>query len=678
MKSNKRRRTFLALSASALALAMALPASAQDAAPPAPSTAASDAVLSFGPEFFADYRPNTAQDMVMRIPGFSPSDGSNVRGFEGSVGNVLIGGARPASKNEGALSILARTPAAQVERIDLIRGGAPGIDMQGHPVVVNVILRGGVSREQALQIGVIPWEHGRVMWNGRYDFTVRDGERQYGFQVARTLSMSDSIGYGTLVRRAPDGTVLRSDRVEEDVWGDGWQLRGNWAGPALGGRIDLTGSAWAGNFYVEEIISGALGERVFETRDDSRNYNAAMRYERTLREGVRFEGRLMAQRGEFEGVNSGRVPGTEQLFLYDGTSGETIAQGSLRFERSPTLSYQFGGEIGQTFRETDQSFTLNGVPVPLPSASVRVEELRGEVFGRTTWRPTSQLSVEAGLRLENSTISQSGDATSERDFFYAKPRVQLTWTPAPGNQFRFRVERELGQLNFSDFAASVALSNDDVFGGNIDLVPQKRWIYEGVWERRFWDEGAFTLTLRHDQISDVIDRIPLPGGLSARGNIGDGTQTRLNANLTLPLERLGIDGARLQLNTSFQNSSVTDPTTGESRRISGVQHFRHSVSFTQELPRWNTNWGVEYLPPFGETIFDPDQTTRVEINNYLVLFAEYKPRPDLSLRAQVNIWNDFVVEREVYADRVTRAVSYVERREVDPHTHFQLRLRKTF
>ncbi len=62
--------------------------------------------------------------------------------------------------------------------------------------------------------------------------------------------------------------------------------------------------------------------------------------------------------------------------------------------------------------------------IPLPSASVKVEELRGEVFGQTTWRPSPELTLEAGLRVEVSEISQSGDSNLTETFVYPKPRLQ--------------------------------------------------------------------------------------------------------------------------------------------------------------------------------------------------------------------------------------------------------------
>jgi outer membrane cobalamin receptor len=116
------------------ALAQTAPAPSPSSSPVANAPqvdASQQGVLVFTPDFFADQRPNTALDMVNRLPGFSVQDGDGSRGFEGAVGNILINGSRPASKNDTGSSVLSRTLVPQVERIELIRGGAPGIDMQG-------------------------------------------------------------------------------------------------------------------------------------------------------------------------------------------------------------------------------------------------------------------------------------------------------------------------------------------------------------------------------------------------------------------------------------------------------------------------------------------------------------------------------------------------------------------
>ena len=45
-------------------------------------------------EFFAQYQPQNALEMVKHLPGFVFDEGSSSRGFGGNAGNVLIDGQR--------------------------------------------------------------------------------------------------------------------------------------------------------------------------------------------------------------------------------------------------------------------------------------------------------------------------------------------------------------------------------------------------------------------------------------------------------------------------------------------------------------------------------------------------------------------------------------------------------
>ena len=90
---------------------------AQAAAASTPEAAQQQAVLSYRPDFFAAFQPANASEMIDRVPGFILDDGADVRGYEGSAGNVLIDGERPATKSEDLEQVLRRIPASRVERI---------------------------------------------------------------------------------------------------------------------------------------------------------------------------------------------------------------------------------------------------------------------------------------------------------------------------------------------------------------------------------------------------------------------------------------------------------------------------------------------------------------------------------------------------------------------------------
>ncbi len=123
--------------------------------------------------FFTQYQPQSAMDMVARIPGFSFNHGSNARGFGGNSGNVLIDGARPTAKSGGLEGALKRISAAQVKMIEIIRGGAG--EAAGHSVVANVI------RDKNITTG---------SWASKFRIAP-DGKVMPNIEAAVTTNMND-------------------------------------------------------------------------------------------------------------------------------------------------------------------------------------------------------------------------------------------------------------------------------------------------------------------------------------------------------------------------------------------------------------------------------------------------------------------------------------------------------
>lgn len=678
-------KTMLLASAAAILLASA--AQAADLTPEqvaAQAEATQRGVLVFRPDFFAAQRPNTALEMVQRVPGFSVQDGTGARGFEGAVGNILINGARPASKNDTGSNVLSRTQANRVERIELIRGGAPGVDMQGYSVVVNVILKKGANRQSILTWNTSQFDGGRDLYGGSYQFTATNGDKSWGVTLSDGIGSSDSNGPGTNIRRDATGQVIRDEKFLNDSWGGGRSIRGNYSAPLGGGKIEATARLGVNDWNQWQTLTSPTAERRSNYADESRSGELGLTYTRPLATNWALETRAIHSFESFESASTSDetlngVKAAQQRFTADGDSGESIFRAQLRHDWSKAITVETGAEAAYNMLDVKQAYSVGGAAVPLPSASVKVEELRGEAFSKATWRVNPRLTLEGSLRLETSTIKQSGDAQNEKSFFYAKPRFLATWTPVANNQLRFRFERELGQLDFEDFAASSDLEEGNVYGGNVELKPEQRWIAEIGYERRFWGEGIVAITYRHDEIIGVIDRLPLPGGLSAVGNIGDATLDRLSLNIVVPTDKLGIKGGRFTFKNDWNATHVKDPTTGLDRPISRVRPTQANIGFQQDLTKYKTQWGINWLPLLGQGTYDVDQTSVWRGAQYYELFAEYKPTPTLAIRAQLNLWDDFSIRRTVFANRgPSRAVAFVEDRAIDPRTFMSFRVRKTF
>ncbi|MDO9478888.1 MAG: TonB-dependent receptor [Pseudohongiella sp.] len=638
----------------------------------------SETVLMYQPDFFASSNPATAQDMVSRIPGFSISNGDDVRGFAGAGGNVLINGARPASKSDSVTSVLGRTPAGRVAHIELIRGATPGIDMQGHSVVANVVLNEDVSRQHTVVAQGYFFDGGPTLPGGRYEYNATNNGRTTSLMLARVVAMNDSTGSGTLTRTDADGNLLLAERSTNKFEGDGWSGRASWSTPTRAGKLELT-SGFTDYIYEEWLTYQSTSfARHYDVENDVSNADFAARLESQLSSQLSLETRLIHSLEQTRSVNLATLPTAEQLFVSDSDNNESILRSVLGWSVSDTLSVESSVELAYNALDTRQRLTINGGDIALPLSTTKVSELRAEMSSIATWTINDSLKIDAGARLERSTIKQTGGAGAERSFFYPKPRLAATWDIDETQQLRLRLERELGQLNFSDFAASSSLTDDQYFGGNLDLRPQQRLISEAVYEKRFSDRAVVGLTLRHDEISDVIDQIPLEDGLTATGNIGDGTLDRIALNVRLPLDSLGMQGARLTMSAQFDHTRVLDPTQNRERSISGNRPFRGRMGFEQDLQQLNMSWGINYNPYFRDTTYNPDQRRTRELRHNLQLFTEKTFSNGVVLRAEYTHWDDFRAYRDTWSDRSTQALAFREQQRLDPREFVQLRVRKTF
>ncbi|MFL5296933.1 MAG: TonB-dependent receptor plug domain-containing protein [Phenylobacterium sp.] len=636
----------------AAALCLGAASAQAQPAPSPPTPAAAASVIPYPASFFAAMRPDTAYDMVQRVPGFTFDDGSAVRGLAGAAGNVLIDGQRPSSKTDDLVAILRRIPADQVARIDLIRGAQPGIDMQGKAVVANVIRKSGGGFSGAATVGQFTTGDGYTDPQAKLEGTWRGGDSRLDGSLSSFKGHDGSNGNAERRILGPAGQLLDASKTRNAA--PNWQYiaSGSYERPALGGRLRLNATLEDQPYRLDSAddfrVAGRQRERV---RQDVTDAEFGLRYNRDLTASLSLEA-FGLQHLNKTGVDSVFVTATDdQHFSLASTGGESVGRGVLHWRPVSGLTVDAGGEYAFNWVRTRTSFSDNGADIPLPAANVRVQEGRAEGFGTATWRALPTLTVEAGVRVETSTISSSGDVTLSKTLTFPKPRLLVTWSPTAADQVRVRVEREVGQLDFGSFAASASLNGNGIAVGNPDLTPQQDWVVEATYERHFWKDGVVSLTARRLQLTDVIDRAPVfsPSGVfDTPANIGDGTENDLVAALSLPLQRFGIHGGTLRGQGTWRDSQVTDPTTGATRRISGQHAVDVALHFTQDLPAWNLVWGVDYNPPFRERFFRFDEIDTNHQNLSWDVFVDYKPRPDLTLRVQLYNKSYYDVDRDVF------------------------------
>jgi len=651
---------------------------------PAVQPPAATGIASYPASFFASDQPNTAMEMINKLPGFTFDGGSGVRGFEGAAGNVLVDGERPATKSDDLESILRRIPASQVDHIEVIRGGAPGIDMQGKTVLANVVRRKGDSVTGLLAVA------NTFVYDGRQNPAFRmegvrsgNGRKLEGSFIIAGF-YDDGSGDGPRFRYDRDGTPLGRWNVNTE--GDGTQAvaTGAYERPAFGGKLRFNARAFYERFWYDEAAHGVDVADGQTERDDQERHDGELgvTWNRDLGPRTKLEvlGIQQLKHTDLFVKLQDATQDLDGVFTVNRLNGESIGRAVVSFRKSDALTFESGAETAWNWLDSKTAFTNNGESLDLPAADVRVKELRGEAFTKATWIANPKLTAEAGLRGEASRISSEGDVTLEKTLYFIKPRGLLTWSPDPSDQLRVRFEREVGQLNFDDFVAAV--NAGAVSTGNPDLEPEEAWVSEAAYERRFWTGGSAVVTVRHFKISNVIDRAPDPSGqFDAPANIGDGTRDEIALQLTVPMDKVGLKGATLRGQSTWRRSEVTDPTTGEKREISGERPVDWEAHFTQGLPRYRLTWGVDVFGAWRQTYYRFNVVQTTKLRSYIVPYLEWKPRRNLSVRMELqNITSrDMIRYLEVYdGPRSATPLDFREAQALDNGTSFYLRIRKSF
>ena len=652
-------------------------------------------LVEYPASFFSRYRPSTALEMVQQIPGFQIDNGDTSRGFTNTIGNILINDNYPSAKQDRPSSTLSRIPANQVESIEIIRGQIRGIDLQGHAVVANIIL---LENNQA----AIRWEafyeennHGpdRPGVNMSLTDNWRDIEYLAGFRVQREAS--GELGPENVVDSDGILTEIRND--ERDM--TGMRFSGNLnASTQLGQTLTqlntnlfykTNNSLFVSN-RSPQTTSGNFRSNIVDEQEAQKYIEVGFDAERKLNSN--FLGKaillffyqeipLLAKRRVVEIANN---INTLRIAESNPKSMENIAR--FEFEWTGHSDHSVRINLEGTFNSLENSLlqTLDTgtgpVVVDVPGANTRVEEIRGDFLLKDIWT-LGAFELDYGIGAEVSTISQTGDAEEERSLFFLKPGMVLSYSPEQSNQTRVHIFREVSQLNFNDFVSSAIFEDNDLALGNPDLRPETTWKIELDHERRFAMDSVISLTVFHHWISNVEDLLPLTDLFEAPGNIGSGKRWGIEFEGTLPLQWMGLRGAKLDIKARWQDSSVTDPVTGTDRvltasggfagppafKFNSENKFAYNIAYRQDFEEARIAWGIDFSDHAERPRFNVNELEIYHEGELINAFIETTRLFGIKIRFHIRNLLD-------YNETRNRTV-YTGRRELTPVDFMLLRSR---
>ena len=561
----------------------------------------------YTPDYFEQFNPNTAQDMVARLPGFTLQGGEGTeRGFGQASLNILINGRRPSSKSSDASEILRRIPAVTVTRIEIVDGASldiPGLSGQ----VANIIAKSG-SLDGSWRY-TARFEEGTEpqLYEGALNISGKKGLFEYvlGLSVEQFTFTENGPeqyfdGNGTLIEDRIEDGAYQDQEPEIDLNLTLNRLNGDVANLNLAGSLQNTNSG-LNEFFEAVTPQGVSGQSRSNTGEDEYKYEIGGDYSTDL-SLFGHDGRLkliglhnldnsdISSVFEFQALGA---PLQTQRFLRDDVTTEYIARGEYTWKtgggRDWTASLE--GAFNKLDSET-ALFINDGNAIP---DDVQVEEKRVQANVTQSWSLNDRINLQTSLGAEYSEIHVVSETPPARTFFRPKGFISGSYKASPRYTWRAKIERSVGQLNFTTFISTVNLVENLENEGNDNIVPEQKWRAELALERK--DSKGLSGTVRGyiDFVDDPVDRIIIARAangavLDGPGNLDSALVYGANANLTWLLDDFGLDGMRLEGFGSVSDSEIEDPLTGEDRAINSTILWLYSLELRQDVPNSPYAW----------------------------------------------------------------------------------------
>lgn len=605
-------------------------------------------------DYFVQFAPSSALDIVRRVPGFVLEESDEeVRGFSGAAGNLVLNGARPASKSERPSAILARIPARRVLRVEVAPGEAFGSDFAGKSQVINLVMsrEGGVDGNAKVALRRL--HTGKVMPDVEASALIRTGASTFNLSAGTARGGNVEVGFDDL-RRTSDGTRTEYRAKVNDInFRDPfasvtWSLDG---GANRSANLNLRYSPGHFTLAQSNRVTPAIGpERDDRLLQDYRNasYELGGDVTRPLGGGA-IKLVVLGNRRDRDNLDSNynRVIGTTiggfeqfQKARYD----EVLGRLSWSHSKIAGFTAEFGSELAYNrLDNATELFMIDSAGmrsrVDLPIDKAVVDEVRTETYANFGRQVTGALRFDTTLAYETSKLGVSGDTTANRSLSFFKPGVTLDWKGGQGWHIQGSMRREVAQLDFYDFISSAELFNDRVNGGNADLVPQRTWEARLTVERPVLGRGQVKLELGHDWGSMLQDRVITDEGFDAPGNIGSGTRKFAALTFDAPLDNLGLKATRLKLTGTVQDSEVRDPLSGLNRAWSGrYPEWEWEVDLRRDLASWS--YGLNVSDRAWYSFYRTNEVDNMILERaFGRAFVEY--RPDRKTTMRVDVENAF-------------------------------------
>ncbi|RJF85532.1 TonB-dependent receptor plug domain-containing protein [Sphingomonas cavernae] len=635
-------------------------------------------VLSYDLEYFQRFEPVSVGEMLKRVPGVTFTsdvleyDGVQMRGLPPGFTQVLINGRRaPGGEADGAFFV-DRLPAELVERIELVRAPRADQPSDGIAGTLNVITKESATFEGGfIKGGMLINEDGGVRPSGAIAWAGRLSDSTSiwaGFNYQERRNPKEKVSYRfsgepTTSDKSFPGNPATSNYITDPEF-DNFEAQDDTRdGTDISGNIELTsqfgdgGQFRIGGLFVntdrdEDETSVTLeGEdldfdEVETQHEDIDQKTYAMTMDARVPLGFAELGLAAGWSGfredtdvtVFVGDNADDFTDVElddedSISIKDDEFTGTI---SLTFGRDTPLEIKPGLDLLSKTRDGGQSGTFL-------ESDFSIDENRYAPYVRATFKPSDEITVDAGLRYEITRrnvrgLQQVEDDNGDEIILPVRnsyndedlnPSLHLRYAPSANDQFRLSMARTVRRPNYdliSPIQEFETPGDDDSTIGNPELRNEKAWGVDLGYERRLGGNGIVGINFFYRDIKDLIEHVAIEdlgdGNLYTPRNIGDGQTWGIEIDFSAPLTVFGMPDTGLFANYTWLDSETTDPFTGEKRRFNNQPHHIYNAGFIQTVRSVDASFGMTISgrsksleSNFDETIslrYDPDLEAFVE------------------------------------------------------------------
>ena len=625
--------------------------------------------LEYSVEFFQQFEPTSAGDMLKRTPGIAFSgdvgeyDAPQMRGLGEGYTQVLINGKKiPGSGSDRAVFV-DRIPAEMVESIQIIRSPSADQDSQGVGGTINIILKSGASFEGGTaKASVFRTEDGS--YRGSTAFGYGGNTKDLSWTLSANFTQRYVNKVKTEQRFDPESGDLVEDELELDLRdSDDISLSASMS-------YDLSSTSvfdLSANYLITDRIERQT-EQLWEVEDgvnildelqrdakdiEEDSFNITASYNAEVGDTTEWETSISyAQVTDVENITKWEKGDYEDPWDYKGKELEDTDDSEILFNTKITHEFtnevEFKTGLSGSWKDRDDSLveydvdSVTGIIEEIDlEQTYSAQENRLDGFALGSKEIFDGTMLELGVRVESTsrTISAFG-VEEDSSKTQVNPSAHLSSDFGDNNAFRISIARTVKRPSFSQLAPIIQLDepeDGDAKQGNPDLDDEVSLGLDIGYERVLSGNGIFGVNVFYRDVADVIEEVGTgvaPGGgvLFSYDNAGDGSIWGLELDLNKPIG----DDTAFFANVTFLDSEITDQFTGNERRFREQPNYVYNFGVTHNMPKWESSVGFSYQKQGESLAVDIDREVDLTYDGNLDIFFEKRFEGDYVLRLSGN------------------------------------------